>query len=69
MIYRSEYGPRCPHCGNVNPAAILRPEAERMPAVPCIFCRKPFSFWIEKLPFFCTDTKTPAGELDGEDGG
>lgn len=52
MIARSEYGPRCTHCGNMNPAIILEPGAT---GCVCITCQKPFNFWIEKLPFYCTD--------------
>jgi hypothetical protein len=62
MIYRSEYGPRCPHCGHVNPASVVK-----MPApatVDCFHCRKPFGFWLEYLPFFCTDTKPPVTSED-----
>jgi hypothetical protein len=62
MIYRSEYGPRCP----------LRPRQ------PELGCRGPAAgdgrllplpqavqFWLERLPFFCTDTKQPVPDEDG----
>jgi hypothetical protein len=54
MIRRSEFGPRCTHCGNINPTATI---AEGGPPgmATCIHCKKPFSYWIEKLPFYCTD--------------
>ena len=52
MIARSEVGPRCPHCGRVNPAITLEAGAT---GCTCIHCQKPFNFWIEKLPFYCTD--------------
>jgi hypothetical protein len=55
MIYRSEFGPCCTHCGRVNPASVV-PRATPGP-IDCFHCRKSFSFWIERLPFFCTDTK------------
>jgi hypothetical protein len=53
MIRRSEYGPRCPHCTQVNPAGVL--EQVGGGSVDCLHCRKPFSYWIERLPFYCTD--------------
>ena len=59
MIRRSEYGPRCTHCGNVNPAIAL-PENGPASEVKCIHCKRSFSFWIEKLPFYCTDDGRPA---------
>jgi hypothetical protein len=54
MISRSEYGPRCPHCLRTNPALVL-PENGPASEVKCIHCGLSFSFWIEKLPFYCTD--------------
>jgi hypothetical protein len=58
MISRSEYGPRCPHCCQINPAVVL-PEDGPAGEVECIHCKKHFSFWIEKLPFYCTDNGLP----------
>ena len=56
MISRSEYGPRCPHCTRINPAATLKGEGPAM----CMHCEQPFRFWIEELPFYCTDDKRPS---------
>jgi hypothetical protein len=63
MIRRSEYGPRCPHCGQVNPAAvvgILAEQGDRAEFVTkCIFCLASFRYWLERLPFFCTNSADP----------
>lgn len=69
MIKRSEFGPRCPHCGDVNPASMFASigigehpifgEHQRGHS-ECIHCGGKFAWWIEKLPFYCTDNGRPA---------
>jgi hypothetical protein len=48
----SEQGPRCPHCSRINPAIVLEAGAT---IARVHHCQQPFNFWIEKLPFYCTD--------------
>jgi hypothetical protein len=55
MIRRSENGPLCPHCTQRNSAALIEKPGE----LTCIHCNRPFTFWIEKLPFYCTDDGRP----------
>ena len=57
MISRSEQGPRCPHCTRINPAIVL--EARPSNIVVCIHCQRSFTFWIENLPFYCTEDGRP----------
>lgn len=57
MINRSEYGARCPHCTGINPGSVL----EGAGAVDCIHCKRSFTYWIEELPFYCTDDGRSAG--------
>jgi hypothetical protein len=56
VIRRSENGPRCTHCGQVNPAALIEPTISEL---ECIHCKLKFTFWIEKLPFYCSDDGRP----------
>lgn len=64
MISRSEQGPRCTHCTRINPAIML-PEEGPASQVTCMHCGKSFTFWIEKLPFYCTeDGRTPRCDCD-----
>lgn len=58
MIYRSEYGARCTHCRRLNPASVL----EGPGVVDCVHCRQSFSYWIERLPFFCTEDPATSPE-------
>jgi len=51
MISRSEYGARCQNCLQLNPASVLPGPAGEL---KCIHCTKPFRYWTEKLPFYCT---------------
>jgi hypothetical protein len=70
MIRRSPNGPLCPHCGQLNPAALIDPlqvsdslhgrDDEPAKLFECIHCASPFSFFMERLPFYCTeDANTP----------
>ena len=62
MIARSEFGPRCPHCSRVNPAVVL--EQVGAGTAECVHCKRSFSYWIERLPFYCTDDGRAGGPCD-----
>jgi hypothetical protein len=59
VIARSEQGPRCPHCTRINPASLLHDAPAGTFGMVCIHCLVRFDFWIEKLPFYCTDDGRP----------
>lgn len=58
MIRRSEHGPLCTHCAGRNPAALLDDHSGGV--VTCIHCGGSFTFYIERLPFYCTDDGRPS---------